>query len=724
MARVLFLVVVALVVGLVAGEVAGPREGKTGHGTQNNLSLSGPCFSSPTGLWCGSDCPARCELEVEYRADAIRVLDAYMSFEATLLLVNRRAVQVALGADTGALQSWQLSWAFEPGEKIARGEDGGWMSALRGGTAVLISPGGPGGQPARVVNAFGAGVIPAGGGGRNFSYDVVRETVTDPEPVHSVRLNGVECEAIDAADMETMGDDSDECSAPADRHWRYCCGNLLSSPPPSLPPPAIPQYPNAPLSQLPPSPANRSEFSISSAPLMLPPLPAPGRSESAMWYERLESIIAVGAFAIVASCSAAFAKCQGTGESSLDADSPSDRVEAGASHRKRTLLLPGQTPATLLDDKNGSVVRGAGTSTRTVANARVGAASIGEQNIENSEEDVLARPMTFPGAGASSLFALSSTLAPDQVSEIQLQDVCLGEMLGQGAYGTVHRGEWKKDGEDDVVLVAVKTLHAMTGVSRQEMRAFTREVAVLSRLDHKGIVRLLGACLRLPHVCIVEELMQGGSLWGFIHGDGSCRFGRRLTYEETLRVAKDVAGAMAFLSTKGIIHRDLKSQNVLLASRMWTSDWRGGDYEPIWAKVADFGIAKAHGHTLMTTAGATQKAPGGQGTPAYMAPELFRGLPDAGMDEKCDAYSYGVMLWECFTGRVPWDWMANHLQVIFAVAVEGSRLPLPDASESCGVTEELRDLVLQCWKEDPASRPRFKDVERRVEAMRRHLGRL
>lgn len=107
-----------------------------------------------------------------------------------------------------------------------------------------------------------------------------------------------------------------------------------------------------------------------------------------------------------------------------------------------------------------------------------------------------------------------------------------------------------------------------------------------------------------------------------------------------------------------------------------------------------------------------------------MAPELFRGLPDAGMDETCDAYSYGVMLWECVTGRVPWEWMANHLQVIFAVAVEGSRLPLPDASESCGVTEELRDLVLECWKEEPDSRPRFKDVVQRVEAMRRHLGRL
>ena len=162
---------------------------------------------------------------------------------------------------------------------------------------------------------------------------------------------------------------------------------------------------------------------------------------------------------------------------------------------------------------------------------------------------------------------------------------------------------------------------------------------------------------------------------------------------------------------------------MLLTSRAWTSEWRGGDGEPTWAKVADFGIAKACGQTLMTTAGATKNA-GGQGTPAYMAPELFRGLPDAGMDETCDAYSYGVMLWECVTGRVPWEWMANHLQVIFAVAVEGSRLPLPDASESCGVTEELRDLVLECWKEEPDSRPRFKDVVQRVEAMRRHLGRL
>lgn len=64
--------------------------------------------------------------------------------------------------------------------------------------------------------------------------------------------------------------------------------------------------------------------------------------------------------------------------------------------------------------------------------------------------------------------------------------------------------------------VAVKTLHAMTGVSKREVRTFMREVAVLSRLNHPGIVRLLGACLRLPHICIVEELMVRASVHPFV----------------------------------------------------------------------------------------------------------------------------------------------------------------------------------------------------------------
>ena len=96
-----------------------PEGRKDGSRHPKQLSLSGPCFSSPTGLWCGSDCLARCELEAQYRADAIRVLDAYMSFEATLSLVNRR-VQGTIG-DIQGHPKLAVVGALEPGEKIARG---------------------------------------------------------------------------------------------------------------------------------------------------------------------------------------------------------------------------------------------------------------------------------------------------------------------------------------------------------------------------------------------------------------------------------------------------------------------------------------------------------------------------------------------------------------------------------------------------------------------------
>ena len=96
----------------------------------------------------------------------------------------------------------------------------------------------------------------------------------------------------------------------------------------------------------------------------------------------------------------------------------------------------------------------------------------------------------------------------DFAAEVELE-----ALLGRGAFGAVYRGRWRRAGGR---AVAVKMLHNVGGA--EELAAFQSEVAVLSRLAHPCIVRFLGACLAPPHACMLEELVEGGSLHSFLHG--------------------------------------------------------------------------------------------------------------------------------------------------------------------------------------------------------------
>ena len=253
------------------------------------------------------------------------------------------------------------------------------------------------------------------------------------------------------------------------------------------------------------------------------------------------------------------------------------------------------------------------------------------------------------------------------------KEIVLEGVLGSGSFGAVHRG--RLNGRK----VAVKMMHSVT--SDKDLENVRQEVAAMAGLEHPRVVRLLACCLEPPNVCLVQELAENGSLHSLLHqpAGGSKP---ELDYPTLLRIAIDIADGMSYLHP-GIVHRDLKPQNILL----------GRNFR---AQVCDFGIAKFKERTFLTTLKAQA------GTPAYMAPEMFEGSCE--ISEKCDVYSFAVILWEMAAAEVPWDG-ATPMQVIFAVGVQRQRLPLPP---SCPAA--LLQLIERCWAADPRVRPGFHEI--------------
>uniref|UniRef100_A0A0E0F8J3 non-specific serine/threonine protein kinase n=1 Tax=Oryza meridionalis TaxID=40149 RepID=A0A0E0F8J3_9ORYZ len=153
--------------------------------------------------------------------------------------------------------------------------------------------------------------------------------------------------------------------------------------------------------------------------------------------------------------------------------------------------------------------------------------------------------------------------------------------------------------------------------------------------------------------------------------------------EDMILTFRQEARGMNYLhnSSPPIVHRDLKSSN-LLVDKNWT------------VKVADFGLSRLKLETFLTTKT-------GKGTPQWMAPEVLRNEPS---NEKSDVYSYGVILWEISTQKIPWDNL-NTMQVVGAVGFMDHRLDIPS-----DVDPHWASMIESCWDSDPQRRPSFQEL--------------
>ncbi|XP_055492342.1 tyrosine-protein kinase SRK3 [Leucoraja erinacea] len=265
-----------------------------------------------------------------------------------------------------------------------------------------------------------------------------------------------------------------------------------------------------------------------------------------------------------------------------------------------------------------------------------------------------------------------STLARVAEWEIQYSSLQKGDLIGQGQFGEVWKGIWNGTTE-----VAIKELK---GVDSKLKKEFLEEAEIMKQLHHERLIKLLAVCTDSEPFCIVTELMTKGNLHKYLKSHSEIR---NLEISLLNGFAIQIAEGMAYLEERCCVHRDLRTENVLLT-------------EMLCCKISDFGLArllKSDRYSISYDAKVPIK---------WMAPEIFH---DQSYTTKSDVWSFGVLLTEIITyGGVPFPDKKSH-EFVNDLMDEVTISPPVD------FPDDLRDIVLQCWNHSSEKRPTFEELQ-------------
>jgi calcium/calmodulin-dependent protein kinase I len=253
---------------------------------------------------------------------------------------------------------------------------------------------------------------------------------------------------------------------------------------------------------------------------------------------------------------------------------------------------------------------------------------------------------------------------PPMTADIDKYYTVTPDVLGQGYFAVVKVGIDKKTGEKVAVKLVNKSL-----VEKEETLA--NEIDILGSIDHPNVVSMKAIFDTEDTLFIVMELMEGGELYEEIVKR------KTFTEKDAAEIVRQLCEALAYLHERGIVHRDLKLENLLLKKK-------GG----LEIKLADFGLSKLYSGQALQTA---------CGTPFYVAPDVLMGT---GYGPAVDMWSVGVLLYVLLSGRLPFA--ADSDAELFRLIIAGNLVW--KSPQFDGVSSEAKDLIKKLINTEPEQR--------------------
>uniref|UniRef100_A0A8C4NVE7 Kinase suppressor of ras 1a n=1 Tax=Dicentrarchus labrax TaxID=13489 RepID=A0A8C4NVE7_DICLA len=288
------------------------------------------------------------------------------------------------------------------------------------------------------------------------------------------------------------------------------------------------------------------------------------------------------------------------------------------------------------------------------------------------------------------------TRKPSQTSvylqewDIPFEQLDLGELIGKGRWGKVHKGRWHGE-------VAIRLLE-IDGNNQDHLKLFKKEVMNYRQTRHENVVLFMGACMAPPHLAIITSFCKGRTLYSVVRDTKNT-----LDINKTRQIAQEIVKGMGYLHAKGIVHKDLKSKNVF--------------HDTNKVVITDFGLFGISGVVQEGRRENKLKLP--HGWICYLAPEIVRRMSPGNNEDRlpfsnsADVYAFGT-IWYELQAR---DWPITNQPVEATIWQVGSGEGIKKVLAEISLGKEVTEILSACWAYDLRERPTFTQLADMLEKL-------